>query len=65
MTEKIQTGLRIPQTRYEELTALSAEIGISLNALALMLIDLGLKAVNLGAKEAAHCVPHSLQHTGE
>lgn len=65
MMEKIQTGLRIPQNRYEELGALSNEMGVSLNALVLMLIDLGLKAVNLGVKEAAHSVPHSPQRTGE
>lgn len=65
MIGKIQTGLRIPQNRYEELSALSDEMGVSINALALILIDLGLKAVNLGVQEAAHSVPHSLQHIGE
>lgn len=55
----------MPQKRYDELIALSGEMGVSLNALALMLIDLGLKAVKLGVQEAAHSVPRSLQHTGE
>ena len=41
--DKIQTGLRIPATRYAELTGLSEEMGVSLNALVLMLIDLGLQ----------------------
>lgn len=40
--EKIQTGLRIPADKYAELDALAAEIGTSLNALILMLVDLGL-----------------------
>lgn len=40
--EKVQTGLHIPIERYEELQNLSEQIGISLNALILMLIDLGL-----------------------
>lgn len=44
--DKIQTGLRIPQGRYDELTKLADEIGISLNALILMLIDLGLSVRN-------------------
>lgn len=39
---KIQTGLRIPEDRYAELQSLANEIGVSLNALLLMLIDLGL-----------------------
>lgn len=44
--DKIQTGLRIPQARYEELTNLSKEMGVSLNALILMLVDLGLSLRN-------------------
>lgn len=40
--DKIQTGLRIPEKRYAELCELSKEMGISLNSLLLMLIDLGL-----------------------
>ena len=42
MENKIQTGLRIPEKRYSELVALADEIGISLNAIILMLVDLGL-----------------------
>lgn len=44
--DKVQTGLRIPQARYDELLILASQIGISLNALILMLIDLGLSARN-------------------
>lgn len=43
---KIQTGLRIPEERYAELQILADEVGISLNALLLMLIDLGLSVRN-------------------
>ena len=43
---KIQTGLRIPEERYMELQELADEVGISLNALLLMLIDLGLSVRN-------------------
>lgn len=42
MDSKIQTGLRIPEKRYKELISLAQEIGVSLNSLLLMLIDLGL-----------------------
>lgn len=44
--DKIQTGLRIPQRRYEELTALASEMGVSLNSLILMLVDFGLTLRN-------------------
>ena len=44
--DKIQTGLRIPQQRYEELTALAGEMGVSLNSLILVLVDLGLSLRN-------------------
>ncbi len=44
--DKIQTGLRIPVSRYNELSDLAAEIGISLNALLLTLVDLGLSVRN-------------------
>lgn len=40
--DKIQTGLRIPTKRYDELVFLADEMGVSLNALILMLVDLGL-----------------------
>lgn len=44
--DKIQTGLRIPVVRYAELTGLAEEMGVSLNALILMLVDLGLQVRN-------------------
>lgn len=44
--DKIQTGLRIPANRYEELLALADTVGVSINSLLLMLIDLGLSARN-------------------
>lgn len=44
--DKIQTGLRIPVKRYEELNIIAEDIGISLNALILALVDLGLTLRN-------------------
>lgn len=46
--EKIQTGLRVPEKRYEELCNIASEIGVSVNSLMLMLIDLGLMVRNTG-----------------
>lgn len=39
---RIQTGLRIPEKRYEELAEIADEVGVSINSLILMLIDMGL-----------------------
>lgn len=44
--DKIQTGLRVPQKRYNELSLLADEMGVSLNSLILMLVDLGLSLRN-------------------
>lgn len=44
--DKIQTGLRIPAKRYEELSVIADEVGVSMNALILMLVDLGLTLRN-------------------
>ena len=46
MKDKIQTGLRIPEDRYKELNKIADEIGVSLNSVLLMLIDLGLQVRN-------------------
>lgn len=46
--DKIQTGLRIPQSRYDELEEMAERFGISLNAVILFLVDIGMTAVNQG-----------------
>ncbi len=48
---KIQTGLRIPEGQYERLTAISDRMGISINALILMLVDIGLNQLECPLKE--------------
>ncbi len=53
--DKIQTGLRVPAGRYEELSDLAATIGVSVNSLILTLIDLG-----LAVREKTHII-----HPGE
>lgn len=61
MDDKIQTGLRIPQTRYEELKVIADRSGISLNAAILLLVDVGLSVIRLGSEEVARSGSHNLQ----
>ena len=61
--EKVQTGLRIPQTRYEELKTLSERAGVSINAAILMLIDVGMQALSFGEEAAFHSEAHNPLHT--
>lgn len=61
--DKVQTGLRIPLKQYEELTGLSARMGVSLNALALVLIDIGLSVISLGTQEERRSLLRNLQDT--
>lgn len=63
--DKIQTGLRIPEQRCAELSRMAETMGISLNALVLLLVDIGLSAVNLGVEAAARSGLHNLQHSDE
>ena len=53
---RIQTGLRVPEPMYEELSRLSKETGASINAVALMLLDIGLRVIRLDQPEAAHAL---------
>ena len=59
--DKVQTGLRIPQARYEELRVMADRSGVSLNSMILFLLDIGLSAVNLGIEGAARSSPHTPQ----
>lgn len=63
--EKVQTGLRIPQERYVELSDMAARSGVSINSLALFLIDIGLAVINRGVEEEARSLPRIPQHTDE
>lgn len=40
---KIQTGLRIPEKQYDKIKERADQMGISINQLILVLIDIGLK----------------------
>jgi len=63
--DKIQTGLRIPQARYEEIGMMAQSAGVSVNTMILMLVDVGLRAINRGVEEEGRSGAHNLQHTGE
>lgn len=65
MEPKVQTGLRIPEKKYSQLNELAQEIGISLNSLALILINIGLETVNLGIPEEARSLLRNLQDISE
>lgn len=58
---KVQTGLRIPEQKYEALAAYADRIGVSINALVLMLIDIGWEAINLGIRESDRAGLHDRQ----
>ncbi len=65
MDDKIQTGLRIPRARHEEMTALADEAGMSLNAQALLLINMGLSVIRRGTQEEVRLLLHTLRDNGE
>lgn len=64
-SEKIQTGLRIPAARYDQLLSISNRAGVSLNTVILMLVDVGLSALNLGTEAEFHALLHSLKDISE
>lgn len=57
--EKIQTGLRIPSSRYEELKKIADQSGASVNSIILFLIDVGIRAINSGIEVASHDPSHT------
>ena len=63
--EKIQTGLRIPESRYKEIKDLCTSSGLSINSAILFLIEIGLSALNLGVEKAARSLPRIQQHNVE
>ena len=48
---KIQTGLRVPEPQYERLVAIAKRMGVSVNALILMLVDIGLNQIEYQQEE--------------
>ena len=48
---RIQTGLRIPEELYEKLREAAERSGVSVNSQILYLIDVGIRAINLGIQQ--------------
>lgn len=57
--DKIQTGLRIPESRYNELKKIADKSGASINSIILFLVDIGLTAVSVGIEQAAQISAHT------
>lgn len=51
---KIQTGLRVPENQYERIKEKSDRIGISINQLILILVDIGLNYLDMEQNEQGH-----------
>lgn len=49
--EKIQTGLRIPENQYERIKAKADRMGLSINQLILVLVDIGLNYLDMESDE--------------
>ncbi len=49
--DKIQTGLRVPEKQYRRLVATADKMGVSLNALILMLIEIGFNQIESHQEE--------------
>ena len=63
-TSKVQTGLRIPEPLYNQLSETAKRTGVSINAQILFLIDIGMQTVNLGIQEERHVLSHNPKDTG-
>ena len=61
MKSTVQTGLRLPEPMYNQLKEASEQNGVSINAQILYLVDIGLKAVNLGVREQGRALAHKQQ----
>lgn len=55
---KVQTGLRISEGRYNELKKMADNAGASINSIILCLIEIGISVVNLGINQEFHALLH-------
>lgn len=51
---KVQTGLRIPENQYERLKDKADRMGVSINQLVLVLVDIGLNFLDMEQSEQSH-----------
>lgn len=59
MGEKIQTGLRIPEEQYNRVKGKADRMGVSINQLILMLVDIGLNFLDMEQLEQHHSDFHN------
>ena len=63
--DKIQTGLRIPISRYAEIKEMADRSGTSVNSIILLLVDVGLRVISAGVEQVGRDSSHILQCTRE
>ena len=61
--EKIQTGLRVPEKQYERIKVKAENMGISINQLILVLVDIGLNYLDMEQAESGRFSAHSQKDT--
>lgn len=59
--EKIQTGLRIPEKQYGRIKKQADRMGISINQLVLVLVDIGLNYLDMEQQEPLRDELHNRQ----
>lgn len=60
MKGKVQTGLRIPEPQYDRIAKEAGRMGVSINALILMLVDVGFSSLTLGTEAEFRVLLHNL-----
>lgn len=50
-SNKIQTGLRVPENQYDRIKTIADRMGVSINQLILVLADIGLNFLEKGQLE--------------
>lgn len=58
---KIQTGLRLPEKQYQRVLKKADTLGVSINQLLLVVIDIGLNCLDMELLEQIHAFLHTPQ----
>lgn len=56
---KIQTGLRLPEKQYQRVAKKADTLGMSINQLLLVAIDIGLNCLDMELLEQVHTFLHT------
>lgn len=59
MKSNIQTGLRLPEDQYERVKEKADNIGISINQMILVLVDIGLNYLDMESDEFLRSAFHN------